>query len=121
MPWSDLCHGTIQTTDGVTYKEESYYKEYRILLNRVARAADELKFENEKLLRENTSLSKELREVRALAAELSKEAERLRSELEQRPETQTNSLFEELSDTERIALKQEIGDLIGRIDKHLSA
>ncbi len=130
----------------MTYKDQPYYKEYRDLLNRLREQVAELKAEKENYQRENRVLTEQLREVRSQLAESRQEIEKLKEELKTdrhfRPENQASStgtdaprpnstdkyhpddpapsLFDNLSDTQKIALRQQITELITRIDHHLT-
>ncbi|MEX0680633.1 MAG: hypothetical protein WD097_04560 [Balneolales bacterium] len=125
----------------MTYQDQHYYKEFRNLLNKLQSAVSKLKADNKTLRNENLTLSHELREVRTQLANSQKEAERLLSQVQQLESLQTqpapvtheteepadipgksvtSTLFDQLSDNEKITLRQKITELIGRIDKHLA-
>ncbi|MBP3193728.1 hypothetical protein [Natronogracilivirga saccharolytica] len=141
----------------MSYREESYYKEFRDLLGELKSRLSELKTERTSLKSENRKLSNELKEVRSQLAESGRETVRLREELDQlkaakeqnesseissshstggEPEQGTSTahsdvdsnkttadveqdLFSELGKNEKVVLRQQITELIRRIDKHL--
>jgi len=125
----------------VTYHDQPYYKEFRDLLSRIQSGVTELKKENERLSGENRDLSNELKEVRGELAQAQREVDRLNSEREVRANESgdsgkeinpmlkseyktstgaTLSLFDDLDDKEKRIIRQQIIEMISRIDKHLN-
>lgn len=124
----------------MTYKDQSYYKEFRDLLNRLQSSVSSLKDEKERLSRENRALSQQLREVRAQLTEAHKEIDELKKEVQEARRTASEqatgsgisgvehqkadaispSLFDNVSDNEKFVLRQQINELISRIDHHLA-
>lgn len=129
----------------MTYQEQPYYKEFQNLLGRLQKGVSNLKSENRDLTIENSDLISELRDVRQQLSESRKETDALRKELadmkagalispagdsSQTPADRSDggngqnesseSLFNHLSENEKIALRQQITELISRIDTHLA-
>ncbi len=125
----------------MTYHDQPYYKEFRDLLSRIQSGVTELKKENERLSDETRDLSIELKKVRGELAQAQREVDRLNSEREIRADEsgdsgkETNpdlkskyksstgatlSLFDELDDNEKRIIRQQIIEMISRIDKHLN-
>jgi regulator of replication initiation timing len=134
----------------VIYRDQPYYKEFRDLLTRLRSGLSHLKHENRQLADENESLSQELREVRTQLADAKREVEKQKEFASQKPvpgsgpgvisdndahiheddsasirdgrseSTEIPSLFVHLSDSEKIAMRQQITELIQKIDRHLA-
>jgi len=121
----------------VTYHDQPYYKEFRDLLTRIQSGVNDLKEENQRLKDENLEFSSQLKDVRGQLAEASREMDRLKKEQPGKTADQgidpldtpgavsgesgpsSPSLFDTLDENERRILRQQIIDLISRIDKHL--
>ncbi len=131
-------------------QDQPYYQEFRNLLTRIQSAVTDLKQKNERLADENREFSSELKDVRSQLANANREIDRLNSELAEqavlkepgestssasevdsgsasrasdtksRLSSTSPSLFDNLDDNEKIILRQQIIELIARIDKHLN-
>jgi regulator of replication initiation timing len=64
-------------------------------------------------------LSREIRKLKQHNVTLQSENERIRSEVERL--RKSKDLFADLPDNQKIVLKKQIEELIGRIDKHLES
>ncbi len=96
----------------MTSQEQPYYQEFRDLLTRIQSAVTDLKAKNERLANENREFSGELKEVRGQLADAHREIDRLNT-------PSSSSLFDSLDDNGKRILRQQIVELIARIDKHL--
>ncbi|MFO8029719.1 MAG: hypothetical protein R6U28_07645 [Cyclonatronaceae bacterium] len=128
----------------MSYHDQPYYKEFRDLLTRIQSAVAELKTENKRLSEENREFSQELTGVRRKLSEAQNEVERLNDELESASKPASKSsvhpaddsledkdrspgasraadLFDGFDDNEKRILRQQILDLIQRIDRHLDS
>ncbi len=120
----------------MTYHDQPYYKEFRDLLTRIQSGVNDLKEENQRLKEENNAFSNQLKEIRGQLAEASRTVERLRSEQASSTRAVENDavsgasaagksgshspgLFNSLDENEKRILRQQIIDLIARVDKHL--
>ena len=121
----------------MTYHDQPYYKEFRDLLTRIQSGVNDLKEENQRLKEENLTFSSQLKELRGQLAEARRETELLQKNeavgSTGQDEASTDhkkhstaaspasnpSLFDTLDDNEKRILRQQIIDLINRIDKHL--
>jgi len=121
----------------VTYHDQPYYKEFRDLLTRIQSGVNDLKEENQRLKEENLAFSSQLKELRGQLAEARRETEQDRTNeavgSAEQDEASADrkqhssatspasnpSLFDTLDDNEKRILRQQIMDLISRIDKHL--
>jgi len=134
----------------VMSQDQPYYQEFRDLLARIQSAVTDLKKKNERLADENREFSSELKEVRGQLASANREIDRLNIELAAqtarkepgesakipsdtgsgfadsdaaaptRLTSASPSLFDNLDDNEKRILRQQIIELIARIDKHLN-
>ncbi len=134
----------------MTYRDQSYYKEFQELLSRLQSGLSYLKNEKRQLAGENETLIRELREVRIQLAKANRKIDELNTELSRQPESnpvpdtlsgvvnQDNkdgdnpaagarnqdesvpTLFDNPSNNERIVLRQQITELIYKIDRHLT-
>jgi len=133
----------------VTYQEQPYYQEFRELLKKLIDSVSELKGEKKRLEEENRTLSDELKSVRSELSGARKEIDALNAEVLHGPEEHTGreatsdagkktdtqsgpksfipaenntspSLFDNLTENEKMVLRQQINDLISRIDRHIS-
>lgn len=131
----------------MTNRNESYYKEFQELLKKLKSKVSEIKSEKQNLLHENRALSKELREVRSQLTQSRKETDELKSQLKTDAGSASDSgfadymhrksgndsgvtpvsdqqvpptLFDNLTENEKIVMRQQITELIDRIDKHLT-
>jgi cell division septum initiation protein DivIVA len=121
----------------VTYHDQPYYKEFRDLLTRIQAGVNDLKEENQRLKEENHTFSNQLKEVRGMLADAQREVDRLQtgqtdtsgklrehdtasrgpaSDGTGRP---SQTLFDSLDENEKRILRQQIIDMIARIDRHL--
>ncbi len=133
----------------MTSHDQQYYQEFRDLLTRIQSAVSDLKEKNERLSIENREFSSELKDVRGQLTDAHREIDRLNSELAEKsteknvpdpPAVQPGldteptepahgvdsgsasafpTLFDSLDDNEKRILRQQIIELIARIDKHL--
>jgi len=121
----------------VTYHDQPYYKEFRDLLTRIQSGVNDLKEENQRLKEENLAFSSQLKELRGKLAEARREtdqhgtneavdsAKQDEASADHKQHSSTTSpasnpsLFDTLDDNEKRILRQQIIDLINRIDKHL--
>lgn len=122
----------------MSYHDQPYYKEFRDLLTRIQSAVAELKTEKKRLSEENREFSQELTRVRRQYSEAQSEVERLNDELESASQASAHpaagsrqvkdhssgasgfvDLFDGFDDNEKRILRQQILDLIQRIDRHL--
>ncbi len=121
----------------MTYHDQPYYKEFRDLLTRIQSGVNDLKEENQDLKEENVSFSSQLKELRGELAKVRKENELLKKNESSRSAANVESsadhkehsfvsshasnpsLFSTLDDNEKRILRQQIVDLINRIDLHL--
>ncbi len=121
----------------MTYHDQPYYKEFSDLLTRIQAGVNDLKEENQRLKEENLAFSSHLKELRGQLAEARREAEMLqknkavgdagqdeaaadrKQHSSEAPPASNPSLFDTLDDNEKRILRQQIIDLINRIDKHL--
>lgn len=86
-------------------EQHPYYHEFRSLLDEIVRQVDRLAEVNEELKAENERLREELDELKN------------RTQEAQGGDGQ-QALFANLSDNERHAMRQQIKDLIERIDRY---
>ncbi|TVQ71587.1 MAG: hypothetical protein EA363_05655 [Balneolaceae bacterium] len=121
----------------MTYHDQPYYKEFRDLLTRIQSGVNDLKEENQRLKEENLAFSSQLKELRGKLAEAGRQTDQQRTieavgSTEQDGATADRrqhssatsptsdlSLFDTLDDNGKRILRQQIIDLIERIDKHL--
>ncbi len=121
----------------MTYHDQPYYKEFRDLLTRIQSGVNDLKEDNQRLKEENQAFSNQLKEVRGQLAEARREVDRLNREhagkkdgphahdgVPRTPDTEetggpSRTLFDTLDENEKRILRQQIIDLIARIDRHL--
>ncbi len=123
----------------MNYQDQTYYKEFRTLLNRLQKNVSDIKSENQDLVHENQVLRKKLQEVLTQLTETQKEADRVKKKLLtqkasgsdkeikkhpasggiQQTDPYSPTLFDNLGDNEKIVLRQQIMELISRIEKHL--
>ncbi len=136
----------------MSYKDQSYYLEFRELLERLSNGISQLKSEKKQLEEENRLIKSQLENVQQELSEARHEIATLKnradtSETESKTLQSSKSgdhegtsdlssaikaterlksskqqpgLFEDLSENDKIALRQQINDLIARIDFHLS-
>ncbi|RPI75446.1 MAG: hypothetical protein EHM47_02580 [Ignavibacteriales bacterium] len=100
-----------------TSKQEVFLSDLNIIQTQVEILANKCK----DLTEENLDLDSQLTELKKEKTEILQKISRLETELQKFKEKSSNGFFNSLDNTEKDELKKNIGDLITRIDFHLSA
>ncbi|MDI6401646.1 hypothetical protein QLX67_06540 [Balneolaceae bacterium ANBcel3] len=104
----------------MTYHEQPYYREYLSLLKELRSVIQKQNEKLKQLKEENTGLGSHIEQLQTELEEIKNQPVPY-SEESPSSGNHAPGLFDPLPEEDRVNLKKQISDIIGRIDKHLSS